>query len=87
MRGHRLVEPFDIDGGALDGVSPTLAFTLGVEWAMFRRKLRHREAFRELVISQNADRLVRMAERHGRFVEHHPHCDGWTEIVVGDYLV
>jgi hypothetical protein len=32
-------------------------------------------------------RLVRMAERHGRFVEHHPHCDGWTMVIVGDYLV
>ena len=85
MGGFRLVEPFDTDG--LASVTPELAFTLGVEWAMFRRKLRKRQPFRELVISHNADRLVRMAERHGRFVEHHPHCDGWTEIVVGDYSV
>ena len=75
MKGYRLVEPFDTDD--LAGTDAKLAFALGVEWEMFRRKLRGRKPFREVVVSENADRLVRMAERHGRFVEHHPHYEGW----------
>jgi hypothetical protein len=39
-----------------------------------------------LVISHNAGRLVRMAERHGRFVEYHPHRRGWVEIIAGDFV-
>ena len=69
------------------GLTPDMCFSLGVEWERFRQRLLAGDRFSELVLSDNADRLVRMAERHGRFVEHHPHCDGWTTLVVGDYLV
>jgi hypothetical protein len=43
---------------------------------MFRQRLIERGRFRDLAISANANRLVRMAERHGRFVECHQNSDG-----------
>jgi hypothetical protein len=86
MEPFELTEPFETDDGSLDGADADLCFCLGVEWAMFRQKLLSGRRFREVAISKNADRLVRMAERQGRFVEHHPYADGWTEIIVGDYL-
>ncbi len=85
MESHGLVEPFETED--LAGTDAEFAFALGVEWAMFRQRLKTEERFTDLVIAQGADRLVRMAERNGRFVEHHPYCDGWTKIIVGDYLV
>jgi hypothetical protein len=86
MESHDLTEPFGIEDGSLDGLSREMSFVLGVEWEMFRRKLAMERPFRETVISHNARRLVRLAERHGRFVESHPHRRGWVEIVVGDLV-
>ena len=43
--------------------------------------------FTTLCLSNNARRLVSMAERHRRLVEDRPTLSpGWTEIWVGDYL-
>jgi hypothetical protein len=86
MSSFELIEPFETSG-SLGGLSDEMCFALGVEWAMFRAKLATGVRFSDLVICHNADRLVRMVERQRRFVEHHPHCDGWTEIIVGDYVV
>ena len=80
------IEPFDIDDGSLLGLSPAATFALGVEWEMFRQKLRRGVPFTELVLSANAARLSALTERQGRFVEHHPQCDGWSTIVVGDLI-
>ena len=85
---YGLVEPFDVDDGSLDGLSPHYIFTMGVEWDMFRRRLTTGEPFTMLCLPENRDRFVRMAERHSRFVEdRQTGCVGWTEIWVGDYRV
>jgi hypothetical protein len=83
MAMHELVEPFDIDDGTIDGLSSQLCFALGVEWGNFRARIIAGEQFTDLCLSANAPRLAALAERHGRFVEHHQQCDGWSEIFVG----
>ena len=82
-----LVEPFDTNDGSLDGISAKLAFAMGVEWQLFRQRLKSEKPFKTYCLPQNAARLVKMAERHNRFVEDRPHvCAGWTEIFVGDCI-
>ena len=82
-----LMEPFDLEESSLNGVSAENAFVLGVEWQMFRQKLTSGKPFTLLCLSANAGRLVKLAERHRRFVEDRPTswC-GWTEIWVGDVI-
>lgn len=89
QQNYDLVEPFDIDDdGSLDGVSPKEGFALGVEWLMFRRRLLSGQPFKVLCLSNNAARLVKMAERHNRFVEDRgTGYEGWREVWVGDYTV
>ena len=83
-----LVEPFETENGALDCVSAAYAFALGVEWEMFRQRLNSGKPFTTLCLPPNTKRLVRMCERHRRFVEERPNLSpGWDEIYVGDYLV
>ena len=82
-----LVEPFDTDGTSLNQVNPETAFALGVEWQMFRQRLKSGRPFQTLCLSINTNRLVKLAERHRRFVEDRPTpWVGWSEIWVGDYL-
>jgi hypothetical protein len=84
---YELVEPFDANGGSLHGVNPEIAFTLGVEWQMFRQRLKTGRPFQTLCLAMNTNRLVKMAERQRRFVEDRPTpWAGWSEIWVGDYL-
>jgi hypothetical protein len=84
---HELIEPFDVDDGQLDGIAPHEAFAMGAEFAMFRRLLVSSEPFTRLCLASNADRLVKMVERRGRFVEDRPtNCEGWREIWVGDFI-
>ena len=69
---YGLVEPFGIDDGSLDGLSPQECFTLGVEWEMFRQRLKAEEtAFQEQVHSANAGRMQAMCQRHGRTCTRH----------------
>jgi len=85
---YELVEPFDIDDGSLEGIAAKEAFTLGVEWLMFRRRLQSGQPFKVLCLENNASRLVKLAERHNRFVEDRgTGYEGWSEVWVGDYLV
>lgn len=81
---YELVEPFDIDNGELRGVSAEKAFCLGVEFYMFRQRLVDEDRFHDYVCKENAKRLQRMAERHGRFVEYHRYDDQWCKMFVGD---
>ncbi|MFZ0829068.1 MAG: hypothetical protein WAO02_16765 [Verrucomicrobiia bacterium] len=82
-----LVEPFNTDGSSLNGVSSEVAFALGVEWQMFRQRLKTGQRFQTLCLAMNATRLVKMAERQRRFVEDRPTpWAGWSEIWVGDYM-
>ncbi len=83
MDNYRLVESFEIDDGSLDGVSVKKCFGKGAQWSHMRARLLSGEQFTTLCLAENADRLARLAERHGRFVEHHPECRGWVKIFVG----
>ena len=83
-----LVEPFDTDDGSLDGINVGECFALGVEWQIFRERLKSGKAFTYLCLANNAIRLSRMAERHRRFVEYRSSITpGWAEVQVGDYFV
>lgn len=82
-----LTEPFEIEEGSLEGLSPKYVFALGVEWEMFRRKLNTRKPFTTLCLKDNCERFVRMAEKQGRFVEDRPTgYAAWAEIWVGDFM-
>lgn len=82
-----LVEPFQTENGELDGIDAELAFALGVEWALFRERLKSGRPFTDFILPPNAARLGDMAQRHGRFAECHRVDDYWSKIVVGGYLV
>jgi len=82
-----LVEPFDTDRGELEGIPPRECFALGVEWQIFRLRLRMGNPFTTLVLANNAIRLTKLAERSQRFVESRPASDGWAELTVGGYRV
>ena len=83
MAQFEIVEPFDTDNGELDGLSGRTCFCLGVEWCTFYCSLKSGKPFTTLVLEPNASRLVALAERHNRFVEHHKQCAGWVRITVG----
>lgn len=68
---------FHIDNGELDGMSAEEAFCLGVEWQMFRERLKVGEPFEEMYHTANAARLVKLAEECGRFVESRPPTEGY----------
>ena len=81
-----LIEPFDTDLESLSDIAPENAFALGVEWEMFRQKLKSGKPFTTLCLAANAERLVKLAEHQGRFVEDRKTSwAGWVEIYVGDY--
>jgi hypothetical protein len=87
-RDFELIEPFDTDLESLNGIAPENAFALGVEWEMFRQKLKSGRPFTTLCLAANVKRLVKLAEHQGRFVEDRKTCwAGWVEIYVGDYSV
>jgi hypothetical protein len=82
------IDSFEADLGSLNGITAECAFAMGVEWQMFREQLKSGKPFTVLCLPANATRLVKMAERHRRFVEDRPNVfAGWTEIFVGDYLI
>lgn len=82
-----LVEPFDIDDGSLDGIGVKECFALGVEWQLFRERLKTGKPFTDVVLANNAERLTKLAERSRRFVESRPASNGWSTITVGGHLV
>lgn len=83
MADYRLVESFDIDDGSLDALSNKHCFALGVEWAMVRSRILAGELFTEVCRTTNVERIVALAERHGRYVEHHPSGDRWSRVFIG----
>lgn len=84
-----LCEPFDIDNGELDGLTPQECFVLGVEWCQFWKLLDDGTAFELTVHERNASRLQALAVRHKRDCSvhwiHEDHA-GWRLIRVGDYF-
>jgi hypothetical protein len=83
MMTYRLVDSFDIDDGSLAALTKEQCFALGTEWEAFRARVLAGESFTSLCNSANAARLALLAERHGKFVEHHIHSPGWSIIFVG----
>lgn len=83
-----IVEPFDTDGSALDGLSRQMCFCLGAEFVAFRNRLLSTPSpFSDLCLPANAERISAMANRHRRFCEVGPETDGWCIVRVGDQLV
>src|SRR5438552_1591297 len=56
---YELVEPFDIDDGSLEGIAAKEAFTLGVEWLMFRRRLQSGQPFKVFCFQHYPKRVMR----------------------------
>ena len=83
MPNYQLAESFDIDDGSLDVLSKQQCFVLGVEWATFHARVLAGEQFVGVCHSSNAPRLSMMVERNGRFVEHHVHAEGWSQLFAG----
>lgn len=79
---YELVQPFDIDDGSLDDVDPKLAFCFGFEWHRFYVSLKHDCALIHHVHADNAARLVKLAERHGRKATVRWLNDDWKTIRV-----
>lgn len=81
MDEFSLIEPFDIEGLAIGSQE---CFCLGVEFIQWRQRILDGKRFTDLCLANNAERLVRMAERHGRFAESRPtETPGWASVTVG----
>lgn len=66
MSEYVAVEPFGVDDGELDTVTPSKAFTLGVEWEMVRTLVRTGEEFCVYAIhTDNRRRISALLSRHG----------------------
>jgi hypothetical protein len=78
-----IVEPFNVDD-SLNGLSAEQAFALGIEWQMFRERLKTGQPFSTLCLSINASRLVKMAKSQHRPVEiRSTPWEAWSELRVG----
>lgn len=84
MSGFELVEPFDIDDGELDGISPQEAFVLGVEWMRWRQRVVDGKPYTDVCLANNAVRIQGLLERNGWQCEAQPGlAPGWAKIWVG----
>jgi hypothetical protein len=81
---YELVEPFDIDNGELDGLTPPNVFCLGVEWAMVSDQLKLADSFTRPIHVANASRIKRMCIRRGRRCRIDPADAEWMMLVVAD---
>lgn len=77
----KFVEPFDVDDGSLDGLSPTLIFVLGVEWQMAHQALSKPAGFQRPIHSENVQRIKNMCDRHKRQWDIMIH-DDWPTLIV-----
>lgn len=60
---YRLVDPFDIDNGELNGLTPQEVFALGYEYGVIREKIESREPFEMQFHSDNYDRIKSLCKR------------------------
>jgi hypothetical protein len=79
-----IVEPFDIDNGELDGISPQNIFCMGYEFCQVRDMLVSGETISKPVHSDNASRIKRMCIRQRRLVKIDTMRDGWSWMEVAD---
>lgn len=81
MQTHDLSGCLDIDDGDLEHLSPQEAFALGVEWAIFFKRLKNGDPIRDFCLANNARRLEKLAERMGRSSESRStSAPNWAEI-------
>jgi len=81
MQTHDLSGCLDIDDGNLEHLSPQEAFALGVEWAIFFKRLKNGDPIRDFCLANNARRLEKLAERMGRSSESRAtSAPNWAEI-------
>ncbi len=81
MQGHDFTKSFDIDDSGLEQLSPREAFALGIEWAIFFKRLKNKEPIRDFCLANNARRLEKLAQRMGRSSESRTTAaPSWAEI-------
>lgn len=76
MSNWSCIEPFGIDNGELDGLSPQECFTLGVEWEMIRQKILSLESFTHMLHAENRERVEALLNRHN--------CQHYMTFMAGD---
>jgi hypothetical protein len=82
-----LIDPFDINDGSLNDLTPEHAFALVVECQIFKQRFLTGKPFTMLCLPENRTRFVNMAESHRRFVEdRQTTCVDRSEIWVGDLI-
>lgn len=82
-REYSLLEPFYIDNGELEGLSPQECFVLGVEWQMVVDLADKPEGFGRPVQEANVWRISKALQLRGRkFQFKHSGCGNWVELVV-----
>ena len=81
MQTHDLSGCLDIDDDGLEQLTPQEAFALGVEWAIFFKRLKNGDPIRDFCLANNARRLEKLAERMGRTSESRAtSAPNWSEI-------
>jgi hypothetical protein len=65
-RDYECKEPFGVDHGELDGLSPAQCFTLGVEWQMVASEADRRKGFSRPVRIENRERIAALLDRRER---------------------
>lgn len=81
MQTQDLTGCLDFDDRGLENVTPQEAFALGVEWAIFFKRLKSSEPIRDFCLANNARRLEKLAERMGRSSESRAtSAPNWSEI-------
>lgn len=84
--GFGMMEPFDVDNGELDGLTPQQCFVLGYECRMVHEMLEdQREIEDQPVHAANRERLMRMAIRRGApiHITKDTDEDGWCHMTLG----
>jgi hypothetical protein len=78
-----MLEPFNFDD-SLNDLGAEQAFALGIEWQMFRERLKTGQPFSTLCLAINATRLAKMARCQQRLVEvRSTPWEAWSELRVG----
>ncbi len=84
-KDYGLLEPFDIDSGELDGLTPQHVFCLGYEWRHVQEMLNAGTPFHNPILhAANANRVKRMCIRRGRKFKVEATADTWCSISVTD---
>jgi hypothetical protein len=66
MPEYKLMEPFDIDNGELEGLRPQEVFCLGYEWRQIQDMLDTGDGISHTIHTPNANRIKRMCIRRAR---------------------